>query len=52
MHIYIFGPLYGKSPERLYTSILHRLLPLFDPVRVYRLTIGSGLRVWGLGFRA
>ena len=32
------APVYGKSPERLYTSILHRLLPLSYPVRVYRLT--------------
>ena len=43
--LYIFGPLgwleaglclpmYGKSPEGLYTSILHRLLPLSYPVRV------------------
>ena len=43
--LYIFGPLgwleaglclpmYGKSPDDLYTSILHRLLPLSYPVRV------------------
>ena len=27
-------PMYGKSPEGLYSSILYRLLPLSDPVRV------------------
>ena len=26
-------PMYGKSPDGLYTSILHRLLPLSYPVR-------------------
>ena len=43
--LYIFGleaglclPMCGKSPEGLYTSTLHRLLPLSYPVRVYRLT--------------
>ena len=28
----------GRAPEGLYTSTLHRLLPLSYPVRVYRLT--------------
>ena len=43
--LYIFGllgwleaglclPMYGKSPEGLYTSTLHRPLPLSYPVRV------------------
>ena len=47
--LYIFGllgwleaelclPMYGKSPEGLYTSILHRLLPSSYSVRMYRLT--------------
>ena len=31
-------PMYGRSPEGLYTSILDGLLPLSYPVRVYRLT--------------
>ena len=31
-------PMYGKRSEGLYTSTLHRLLPLSYPVRVYRLT--------------